>query len=759
VREWYASTDLTGLPGLPTTDRGIRIVAKREGWKSRRRSGRGGGSEYHVGSLPAEARNHLVGASVTAPAEALTEAPPASEAVAASTADTATAQHGEPAQAPDTELPRDRALEALAAFNRLPPAQRDRARAREWCLRAWRQFGQAHGVPSAAAAESFCRALAMCEVPVPDHVRAHLPVRHGSFTLSARTLHRWWQTYREHGIAGLATGYGNRDGQSRFDTSGELRLFVLGLMAEHPHITGKRVMEVLEATKPELARQVSVRSLQRWMRTWQGRHHQIWAHVTNPDAWKGAYKAAFGSASEHVTRLNQLWELDSTPGDWMLTDGRHTVLGVIDVYSRRLKLVVSKTSKATAVCAVLRKAMLSWGVPEAIKTDNGSDYVSDQIGLVVRGLNIEQETCPPFTPEAKPHIERAFRTMSHGLLELLPGFCGHNVAERQAIRERTKMADRIQKGEPIEVALSSTELQQLLDQWEDAVYAREAHGGLGGRTPFAVAAAWSAPVRRIADERALDMLLAEMAGHRTVSKKGVRLDGQTYIAAELVDHIGGRVTLKWDGIDLGRVYVYDEADRFVCIASCPELTGISRVEVASAAHARQKKLISQQRAELRIAKREATKNPAKVVLDHRVEEAAKVVALHPQPGADHQSAGLEEAQRAAQAVDSPPSAPADPERERHQADVLRRLESAARVAPETARDRFRRCVRLQRALDGGGALSGDELAELRSFTQTAEFRAELRMHQALRVAVDGAQITEFANLLPASPARDQAVWR
>ncbi len=36
---------------------------------------------------------------------------------------------------------------------------------------------------------------------------------------------------------------------------------------------------------------------------------------------------------------------DSTPADVMLKDGRHSIIGVIDLYSRRVKLHVSKTSQ------------------------------------------------------------------------------------------------------------------------------------------------------------------------------------------------------------------------------------------------------------------------------------------------------------------------------------------------------------------------------------------------------------------------------
>lgn len=48
------------LPGLPGTKRGINIVAKRENWPSRPRSGKGGGVEYPLTCLPPAAQTALL---------------------------------------------------------------------------------------------------------------------------------------------------------------------------------------------------------------------------------------------------------------------------------------------------------------------------------------------------------------------------------------------------------------------------------------------------------------------------------------------------------------------------------------------------------------------------------------------------------------------------------------------------------------------------------------------------------------------------
>ena len=61
MKDWLTASELAGLalPGLPKTEHAFQIAAKREGWQWRRRSGRGGGWEYHASSLPKTARDAL----------------------------------------------------------------------------------------------------------------------------------------------------------------------------------------------------------------------------------------------------------------------------------------------------------------------------------------------------------------------------------------------------------------------------------------------------------------------------------------------------------------------------------------------------------------------------------------------------------------------------------------------------------------------------------------------------------------------------
>ena len=66
-------------------------------------------------------------------------------------------------------------------------------------------------------------------------------------------------------------------------------------------------------------------------------------------------------------------QIDASPADVMCVDGRHSVYLCVDIFSRRLIVYVSKTPRAEAVALLIRRAILAWGVPERVHTDNGSD--------------------------------------------------------------------------------------------------------------------------------------------------------------------------------------------------------------------------------------------------------------------------------------------------------------------------------------------------------------------------------------------------
>jgi transposase InsO family protein len=622
MKQWFSASELAGLPGLPGTIQGVNKAAKREGWNSRKRQARGGGFEYSADSLPPETKQHLAIAAMNEEMKAYalpegirTEIEKENEEIKA-----------------EAEARRLRKQANLAKYTglRRDDPKRQRAEARRWLIEASWNYRRSHQCGIGAAREGFVEAFLRGDISAPDWVFEMVPVHNHKKSLCVSTLYNWERAYDREGTWGLTDGYGNRKRQSIIETCDTLKRAVLGLLLDKPHITGTKIRQYLEATEADMVivKIPSVRAIERYIATWKEENKQVWCYMTNPDQWKNIYMAAAGSHFEGIERLNQLWEMDSTPADFMLRDGRHSVVGNIDMYSRRVKFLVSKSSKATAVCAVLRAAILVWGKCEEVRTDNGADYVSNHVTGALRDLEIKHQICIPFESEGKGTIERLMKTLNHGLLDLLPGFIGHNVGERKAIEARKSFSQRLNTpGEIIDVELSSTELQERIDKWADHIYGNNPHAGLNGKTPNQIAAEWDQPVKIIENERALDALLSEVAGTKTITKKGIRHNNQLFIHPALYELSGEQVTIKLDDAALGKLAVYDMQCEFVCVAECPDLTGISRQEWAVASKKGQKKFMAAQAAEYREYKKSISKDPFQTIMDHRIEEAPNITQM------------------------------------------------------------------------------------------------------------------------------------
>lgn len=538
----------------------------------------------------------------------------------------------------------------LAAYSALPADKKAIADARREILCARNAFIRSAGVTVKAGTQAFCDHYLTGAIQLPESVVDII-----GKTLSWSTLNRWQKAYDTLGMIGLAPGYHNPK-KGTTTVPQPMCDLIIGLVVAYPHIEMTRVMDALAARfhDQDLPSESVAR---RFSNQYKNNNAGLLLAIKNPDKWRSYRQLAYGSVSENVERLNQMWEYDSTIGDVMLHEGRHCVIGVIDLFTRRLKLLVSKTSRSTAVAAITRAAVLDWGVPECIRTDNGADYTSAHMVRVIEGLGVGWDLCTPFQPQQKPHIERAFQTFTGGLFELLPGYVGHSVADRKDIEARRSFSQRLMgKGGQVDIDLTAAEFQALCDDWLDAIYHQDKHAGLGDRSPAEVARAWRKPVRMISDERALDCLLAEVAGGgglRTVTKKGIQVNGITYQAPEfgaIIDE-NRQVRVKEDAADLGQVHCYDpESGVFLCVAVDPMRKGIDRAEMAGKSHAIQKQVMKDGIKKLKkIARDTAADGIHQEILAHRKGLIANTVEL-PRLTMEYTTPALEEAGLAAVAL-------------------------------------------------------------------------------------------------------------
>lgn len=326
------------------------------------------------------------------------------------------------------------------------------------------------------------------------------------------------------------------------------------IVGARPHARAKQVAEMMEVA---LGRSFCVRTIQRAVQKF--RSEPVYHAAKSPDQWRSRRMPAFGDQAGQITRPNQQWQADASPSDVMLEGGRHSIIGTVDIWTRRVRFLAVPTSSGERVGVAWRRCLLEWGVPDSIKIDNGLDFTSRHVRRVLDGLEIEAVVSAPFRPDQKGFVERIFRTLSHDLVELLPGYVGHNVGDRQELRSRQSFADRLMKRKagPVEIPMTQAAFQAFLDDWATARYGMAVHRGIG-TAPELKILEYRGEIRRVADEHALDLLLAPVAGRdgiRTVQKHGIEVDRRIYISTALGLHVGRKVLLRRDWyVDLLHVF-------------------------------------------------------------------------------------------------------------------------------------------------------------------------------------------------------------
>lgn len=531
-KEWLTAVEAeaAALPGFELTERHIRRFLEAGSIATRKRQGRGGGREFHWTSLPPAARDEWL------------------------------KRHGvlqnasHDAPAPAREAEKDLLAEARAIVAK---AARDFIAARRLTIgKGLKAFSAAYERPCTIALEPWVR------IAVP-RVEPH----------QVRT---WWRALKTDApMAALRDKRGRKQGSGLFDTDFELKNYAIAAIAARPHLSAKKIRKYIIE---DLGREIPLRTLQLFMQRLKRNNKALIEAVSHPDAHRSHHQPAFGNLSYRADAINALWEIDASPGDVMcVADGRPCrvkLTAVIDVFTRRARVLVSDQPRAVATMALLRRAILDFGLPVTLKADNGKEFKSRSVEAFCTDLGIALELSRPFSPEQKAHVERFFGTILHDLFEDLPGYLGHNVAQRKAIESRKSFAHRFGEDANLafEAELSPSELQARIDTWLTDVYEQRLHGGLD-TTPFAQAQDHAHEVRRLADERALDRLLLVApgeGGRRIVGKKGIALFNRFFVHDQLGYHMGRQVSVRFDPHDLARIAVYDATNRaFLCVAVDP----------------------------------------------------------------------------------------------------------------------------------------------------------------------------------------------
>lgn len=241
---------------------------------------------------------------------------------------------------------------------------------------------------------------------------------------------------------------------------------------------------------------------------------------------------------------------------------------------------LTENPSSTSTLLALRHAILRFGVPKSVYFDNGSEFLTHDIGgrghrtkanwnaadippTILQMLGIEMHNALVRNAKAKP-IERTFGTLKNHISRIIETFCGGTIIERpESLKWKLKNG----------VIPEDEQIRKALETLIDGDYNVDSYGGkelrFKGMSRIDV---WNSSIKRTnfrkASERDLSMLLARTSRYQKIKRNGVAIDfaGEKlwYSGDETTLNIGKEVYVRYDPSDIRTARVYDkDTDKYL----------------------------------------------------------------------------------------------------------------------------------------------------------------------------------------------------
>jgi len=698
AQEWWTPAQIaeSGLPDLPATRQGVDALADRLNWRgatkfARRRAGKGGGWEYSWKLFPNAAQRALIKQAV-APKAAVAKA-------------------------------RD---EVWAWYEALPQAVKAKAEARLLVIQKVEALEGAVG-----------RFLAVEQVAQLDSV-------------GARTVWSWLQMIEgiaaHDRLAYLAPR--NRAAEKRpraKDCAPEFFEVLKSdfLRLEAPPFTDcyRRACRVARDKGLDI---LPERTMRRHLDAQVSRVSQVLARQG-----VDAVKRLFPSQVRDKTCLHALQAVNADfhkfdvfvrwpapfgqnePG----TVVRPQMVAFQDIYSGRiLAWRIDQTPNSTAVQLCAGDMIETWGIPKHVLLDNGREFAAkaitggsatryrfkvrdDDIPGLFTALGCTIHWATPYSGQSKP-IERAFRDMCQSIAKdprLAGAYTGNTIDAKPEnygsravpLEEFLKVvAEGIEEHNARENRRSEVAFGRSFNAVFDESYA-------------------SAPITKASEaQRRFWLMGAE--GLRAETNTGkIKFQSNEFWEPWLTEFAGARVVIRFDPADLwSGVHVYTQDNAYLGHAKCHSKVGFFDMDEARI-HARAyRSWLKAEKAEV-----EAHRVFKAVELGQVLDGLSTMPAPKPESKVVRAKFGKPVPDALARPSGSPPIDAAT--FDRLQSGVVANLDAArAGKSPadirseETARDRFRRALDIERQLASGEPVTRDQERWLSVFQNTSEYRSE-----------------------------------
>ena len=299
------------------------------------------------------------------------------------------------------------------------------------------------------------------------------------FTVSRKTAYKWVSRYLVGGPGGLEDrSRAPREHHQRVDPIAVEAL----LMARraHPHWGSRKILVWLSRKQPMLSLPAASTVSAIFAKYGLSRSRQ-------PRRRTPPYVDPFADAD----RPNRVWCADFK-GDFKTGDRRRCYpLTVTDAYSRMLlRCTALDSTKTRYAWPIFEEAFREFGLPERIRTDNGTPFASRGAGGLSKlsvwwvKLGIRHERIEPGHPEQNGRHERMHRTL-----------------KQETLRPP---------------ALTARAQQKKFDAFRTEYNQERPHEGIGNQTPFS----WYTPSNRPYPRRLVEAQYAEHYVRRKVTESG-----------------------------------------------------------------------------------------------------------------------------------------------------------------------------------------------------------------------------------------------
>lgn len=532
MRKWFTAQELAGLPGLPSTDRNVRLMAEREGWEGQRRIG-SKAIEYSFAVLPPATQAALL-ASLVGQEE----------------------PEPEPVQEQKT-CERD----ALSA-SRFSDSQRSVMQARLSFVREIERMSKA--VTQQRAVMTLVGLARDGDLPpyLAERVVRANDRKTADRTLSERTLKRWLSDYRNKGEAGLAPVRRQAD---------------MGVPAWAPDF----LRHYQRPTKPSC--EAAYAEFAAKCTGDRPSIHQV-RRFLNKLSVEARER---GRRSPQELKAVQPFKRRDTrsimPGDVYTADGhkfdaevlnprtgkpyRPETTTVLDVGTRRaLGYSIGEAESTVGVLDALRDAVKRGGMFAVFYVDNGSGFANDTVREVVDRLGGTMTHALPYNSQARGLIERAHQSIWVTAAKKLPSYIG--AAMDKHAGTAVHRISRKQLREAGTTALIPTFAEFIAGvEFELEAYNNRPHRGLakvrnpqtGRMRHMSPNEAWQAAIDSgwepmLAPAELVEDLMRPQV-IRPTRRGEITWAGQRYFLDGLRDLHGEEVRVAYDVRDAGRVWV------------------------------------------------------------------------------------------------------------------------------------------------------------------------------------------------------------